>query len=507
MFTIVIPTMWKSAFLLKFLYELVHVELVQEIIIINNDHKNTPRDDILFHGKVRMVDFGDNIYVNPAWNYGIKESKTNLVCLMNDDLTYDVRLFSKVKEFTENNNTWGSLGLSPGVEHLSQRVHTSKDINFVQWESGQDLLGYGCLMFVQKNTWRDIPDGLDIYCGDAFIFDRSLWMGLNNYLITDILHEISYATTATSVDADGNKLAEGFLAREGIIYNDIKVNRHRYLSPYINYNSTLVPRRLIIDSFIFFNELAILEGRLEYLFDSVDYFVITESNLSFSGNEKPLHFLLNTERYSKYKRKIIYNPCIVDKNKFNFEKSINDTDYSSDCWKMEKQQRNHITHAIKKFKQHSYVMISDVDEIPSMMAIDYVKQNFASPAVTFLQSFILYNLENMNSEINWHGTIMATSELVLENGSQWVRENIQHFHKIYNSGWHFSYFGGSSKIIEKIENFSHQELNHEQYKNSEKINNTITNGTALFGGTNKLTKVDRNYYPPDVYNIFSNLKF
>ena len=46
----------------------------------------------------------------------------------------------------------------------------------------------------------------------------------------------------------------------------------------------------IYDSFLFFNELDLLEIRLELLYDKVDYFIISECDSSFSGLDN--HFIL-----------------------------------------------------------------------------------------------------------------------------------------------------------------------------------------------------------------------
>ena len=46
----------------------------------------------------------------------------------------------------------------------------------------------------------------------------------------------------------------------------------------------------IYDCFNFFNELDLLEIRLNTLKDSVDYFVIVESNVTHSGQFKPLYY-------------------------------------------------------------------------------------------------------------------------------------------------------------------------------------------------------------------------
>ena len=55
----------------------------------------------------------------------------------------------------------------------------------------------------------------------------------------------------------------------------------------------------IFDSFRFFNELEILELRFNILYDVVDYFVITECPFTISGNEKPLYYLENKDRFYK----------------------------------------------------------------------------------------------------------------------------------------------------------------------------------------------------------------
>ena len=45
----------------------------------------------------------------------------------------------------------------------------------------------------------------------------------------------------------------------------------------------------IYDCFNFFNELDILELRLNILYDYVDYFVIVESSVTHSGQPKPFY--------------------------------------------------------------------------------------------------------------------------------------------------------------------------------------------------------------------------
>ena len=65
--------------------------------------------------------------------------------------------------------------------------------------------------------------------------------------------------------------------------------------------------KMIFDVFPFFNELDILEIRMNVLDEYVDYFIISEAIETFSGLDKPLYFLENLEKFSKFKHKIIYN--------------------------------------------------------------------------------------------------------------------------------------------------------------------------------------------------------
>lgn len=63
----------------------------------------------------------------------------------------------------------------------------------------------------------------------------------------------------------------------------------------------------IFDTFTFYNELDLLELRMNILDDSVNYFVINESNITFTGKKKPLYYFENRERFKKWNHKIIHH--------------------------------------------------------------------------------------------------------------------------------------------------------------------------------------------------------
>ena len=59
----------------------------------------------------------------------------------------------------------------------------------------------------------------------------------------------------------------------------------------------------IVDCFIFYNELDLLEYRLNVLWDIVSFFVICEASTTFIGNSK--EYYLENSRFDSYRSKII----------------------------------------------------------------------------------------------------------------------------------------------------------------------------------------------------------
>lgn len=259
---------------------------------------------------------------------------------------------------------------------------------------------------------------------------------------------------------------------------------------------------MIIDAFTFFNELDLLELRLNYLDSVVDYFVIVESNISHSGEYKSLTYLENKDRFSKFKDKIIYYPYIFNnEDNLDFSKKPDKFDYNSSHWFLEKNQRNHILTAVKGFDDSAYIIISDLDEIPSTAAIKFASENLLDTfkAAVFQQALYYYNPYTLDPS-PWCGSVFTTIQMIKQHSPQWFRDNRNDSNKIpriYNAGWHFSYFGGKEKILKKINNTAHQELNQEKFKVPENIENAVKNGVSLYSDT-VYKKVELDLLPPDI---------
>ena len=63
----------------------------------------------------------------------------------------------------------------------------------------------------------------------------------------------------------------------------------------------------VLDAVLMSNELDLLEIRLNELDSVVDYFLIVESNATFTGLPKETFFGKNRSRFAKFEHKIVYS--------------------------------------------------------------------------------------------------------------------------------------------------------------------------------------------------------
>jgi glycosyltransferase involved in cell wall biosynthesis len=194
-YSIIIPTLWKSGRTQKLIEDLLECQYVNEIIIIDNT--NTEECDKLstIHSKLRMVSKGENIYVNPAWNWGIELAKNNLVALVNDDINFDTNVFGVIDE--KILDTFGIVGM--GEDNYKEQIDESKGPYLDIWKPGVNDWGWGCLMMLKKSDWLPIPNEIKIWYGDNIIKDvNSVSKGvLRNFKV-----ETEMSTTSDETEWD-----------------------------------------------------------------------------------------------------------------------------------------------------------------------------------------------------------------------------------------------------------------------------------------------------------------
>lgn len=162
MISVIVPTMWKFAPFPDFLWDILEHPCVGQVILINNDHKHTPQHKIFTHAKILVLDFGQNIFVNPAWNAGAYYAKYPILCFINDDILFDLRIFARV---LDKKDEYGMIGLF----HHDKQIDC-KDIIVID-RKDEFPNAIGMVFFILQKNWIDIPSELNVHYGDYFLWE------------------------------------------------------------------------------------------------------------------------------------------------------------------------------------------------------------------------------------------------------------------------------------------------------------------------------------------------
>ena len=257
----------------------------------------------------------------------------------------------------------------------------------------------------------------------------------------------------------------------------------------------------IIDCFIFYNEIDLLTYRLNILNSVVDYFIIVESTHTHVGKEKHMYFNDVKHLFEDFKEKIIH--IIVDDFPY---KQPNININNGDQWTNEIFQRNAIARGFKfinNLSDDDIITITDLDEIPDPNTLLQIKNNIISISINTLEMDLYYY--NLNTKFNskWNSAKILSYKKYNElqktpNDIRFINCNT-----VKNGGWHLSYFGDSNFIKNKLQNFTHQEYNNNNFTDLSIIENKINNCKDLFNNTppNNITITNNNYLPPE-YNTY-----
>ena len=264
----------------------------------------------------------------------------------------------------------------------------------------------------------------------------------------------------------------------------------------------------IIDCFTFYNELNMLNYRLNILNDVVDYFILVEAKQTHVGKEKKLFYDENKQMFEKFNDKIIHIVVDLPFNESNIDIS------NGDQWTNEIFQRNCISQGLEKIQHNlnnnDHIVIADVDEIPDPKTLLQIKNKTLKICdINVLeQEFYYYNLNSKRNEY-WYRCKTISYKKYRELNV--LCNEIRFFSgtPIKNGGWHLSYFGDANFIKNKLENFAHQEYNSSTFTNTDNISEKINNGLDLFNRDKNNTSniiqkisIDNNTYLPPFYETY-----
>jgi hypothetical protein len=135
-------------------------DFVNEIIIIDNNTKD--KIDLNFK-KLKTLTKNENIYVNPAWNWGVSESKTQKIIIANDDILIEnfEETIIKIDEVLKDKIV---IGLNTTCFNGEK-----EKVSIIKCKEKRPH-GWGTFIAMNKKSYIVIPEYLKIWVGDDIQF-------------------------------------------------------------------------------------------------------------------------------------------------------------------------------------------------------------------------------------------------------------------------------------------------------------------------------------------------
>ncbi|KAK2759596.1 glycosyl transferase family 17 protein [Colletotrichum kahawae] len=253
-----------------------------------------------------------------------------------------------------------------------------------------------------------------------------------------------------------------------------------------------VRKRKIYDLLLVNTEIEMLELRLGQMAPYVDYFVILESDKTFTDHPKPLYVKDNWDLFKPWHDKMIVRTMDLEAMK------------DGSTWDREKLSRNAMYEQVipgltgeQAASEDDILLVSDVDEIPKPEVLRALR-NCEVPTRVTIHSKIYYYSYQWLSRNDWNhpqATLFRGKDTVLPDDLR-SNANDHHFNQ---GGWHCSYcFSTTEEMAQKINSFSHSEFNKPEFKDPQWIVKVARLGHDIFGrGDSNFDRIEVNHDIPD----------
>jgi beta-1,4-mannosyl-glycoprotein beta-1,4-N-acetylglucosaminyltransferase len=259
-------------------------------------------------------------------------------------------------------------------------------------------------------------------------------------------------------------------------------------------------KRKVVDCFLFFDELDMLDYRLHLLDDVVDLFVLVESTRTHKGLEKPLVFQQNKERFQAFATKMIH--VVVDDSPFP-QADVRKNEH----WKNENHQRIRISEEIAKLGlgEEDIFTICDLDEIPDPSTLYKIKQGTISVGIHCLEMDMYYYNLHTKQTTRWYHPKICRYGIYERSGLTTEEIRMSQRAIVPRGGWHLSYFGDKYFIEKKVRRCLHEELDLGQI-DLDTIEHRMTTHQDLYGRKGVVdfihVPLEENPYLPMGYEVF-----
>jgi hypothetical protein len=207
---------------------------------------------------------------------------------------------------------------------------------------------------------------------------------------------------------------------------------------------------MIIDCFLFNDELKMLDFRLAELNDHVDCFVLVEARTTYLNEPKRLYFEENKARSAKYLHKIHH--IVLDP----IFKHVPLTKAECLMWQIYHQQQQVLGALHVSNDSQDTIFYGDLDEIWDVRKLPEILGG--SFPVRLQGHWYVWDLEHrvFGPRLVSDYIVAVKPETVMQSMAIDVRgdrlNTRNKFRYIKNSSWHLSWFGGEEQIINKVVN-------------------------------------------------------
>lgn len=266
---------------------------------------------------------------------------------------------------------------------------------------------------------------------------------------------------------------------------------------------------MIYDTFLFFNELELLEVRLRELAPVVDRFVIVESPRTHSNQPKPLVFAANRERFRDFADRIIH--VVVEDDPTALAAW---TPGGRSRFAIEDHDRRSMSRGLVNCRPDDVILTGDVDEIPRATVLKkaVAALRFRTDPLTRVWSWLLRRPQVVRSAraiFRKHHPLVTVFEqrmyyyffnCACVNRPWWTGTRMVFYRdftsaydlrrwggrRVADAGWHFSFMGGVERIRQKIGAYAHGEFNRPEFTDPERIEAALRAGKWVLGNDQQL---------------------
>lgn len=200
-FSVVIPTLQRSDDLRTVVDQCAAHPLVAEVLVINN-----ATDPLAFESpKVRVLDQGRNIFVNPAWNLGAREARGEYLAIINDDILFEDGALTHAQRALRSRR-FGVIG--PAQDAFNRPAHGRRRVKIAPFFSFKG--SFGTFMCLRRADYTPIPEEMRIWGGDDWLF---LTQSRPNGVLSGYRFDTEMGTSSGSPEFQALRAAELATAR------------------------------------------------------------------------------------------------------------------------------------------------------------------------------------------------------------------------------------------------------------------------------------------------------